>query len=129
MKLRNFKPSFVPGIIWLIISTILFCLPASALPKETWLEKIWFDKWVHIGIFVVLVITWCWACMSKQYLPARLRLIFFCISLTALFYGAGMELVQHTLVPNREFDVGDIIADAVGCFAGFLYSTRRYIKK
>jgi len=127
--LRNLKPSFTPGIIWLIISTILFCLPGSALPKETWLEKIWFDKWVHIGIFIVMIIVWCWAFTKKQNQNSRLRIIFICLALIGLLYGAGIEFIQDAWIPNRDFDTGDIVADGVGCLAGFIFCAGRFIKK
>ena len=35
-------------------------------------------------------------------------------------YGVGMEIVQKYFIPFRSFDVGDIIADAVGCITGYL---------
>ena len=127
--MRNLKPSFAPGIIWLIISTILFCLPGSALPKETWLEKIWFDKWVHIGIFLVMVIIWCWAFTKKEFHISRLRGIFNWLTLLAFLYGVGMEIVQDKLIPNRDFDTGDIVADATGCLVGYIISSMRFIKK
>ena len=40
-----------------------------------------------------------------------------------------MEYVQKYYVPNRSFDAGDIIADAVGSVLGTVYSIRKYIKK
>jgi len=110
------------------VSVILFTLPASAFPTEDWLDKIWFDKWVHIGIFFILVILWCWALMNK-YPAGKLKTVFVIVALIALVYGIGIEMVQHYLIPNRSFDGGDIIADAAGCLAALFFSTRRYIKK
>jgi VanZ family protein len=43
-------------------------------------------------------------------------------------YGIGMELVQKYLIPNRSFDLKDILADGLGCGIGLLISGR-YIKK
>jgi VanZ family protein len=128
-KLRNFKPSLIPGVIWLIISTVLFCLPGSAFPKETWLEKIWFDKWVHIGIFLVMVFIWSWAFTKKEFQFSRLKMIFLFVTLIALLYGVGMEYIQEYLIPNRDFDLGDIAADAIGCVIGYILSGFRFIKK
>jgi len=51
------------------------------------------------------------------------------MAVIAFLYGIGMEFVQRYLVVNRSFDVGDIIADGVGALAGFLFSSRTYIKK
>jgi hypothetical protein len=40
-----------------------------------------------------------------------------------------MEFVQKFFIKNRSFDLGDVIADAVGCGMGLIYSLKRYIKK
>jgi VanZ family protein len=59
----------------------------------------------------------------------KLKTVFVFIALLWLAYGIGMEFVQKYLVSNRSFDTGDIIADAVGCLGGLIYSMKRYIKK
>lgn len=51
------------------------------------------------------------------------------IALIWILYGIGMEFVQKHFVPNRSFDAGDILADAIGSLAGFYYSKRTYLKK
>lgn len=38
------------------------------------------------------------------------------ISMLALAYGIAMEFVQKNYIPNRSFDVYDIVADGVGSF-------------
>jgi hypothetical protein len=126
--LKKIKPSFIPAISWLIISTVLLTIPGSTFPKENWLDKIWFDKWVHIGMFAIMVTLWCWAMLKIYSVDTRLRTIFIWIGLLSLGYGIGMEFVQKYCINNRSFDEGDIIADAVGCTVGLLF-TLRYIKK
>jgi len=125
--LKKIKPSFVFPILWLIISTILLTIPGQAFPKENWLEKIWFDKWVHIGMFTIMVFLWCWAMLKMNLTKEKLKKAFILIALLWLAYGIGMEFVQKYLVENRSFDNGDIIADGVGCLVGLIYSSRRYI--
>lgn len=125
--LKRTTLTLIPPIIWLIICTLLLTIPGSALPKEDWLSKIWFDKWVHISLFGFLVYLWCWFYFKTN--KKELKRIFLLISILALLYGVGMEFVQKYFIPNRSFDGGDIIADGVGCIIGFLYSWRRYIKK
>ena len=125
--LKKIKPSFIPAIVWLIISTILLTIPGSALPQENWLGKIWFDKWVHIGMFSIMVFLCCWAIHKRLAENKKLTTVFLFIGLGCLLYGIGMEFVQKYFVANRSFDGGDIIADAVGCTIGFLYSSRRFI--
>lgn len=118
---------FTPGIGWLIICTILLTLPGSSFPQEDWLDKIWFDKWVHIGLFAAIVVTWSWG-VYKEGIQNPYRLLVW-ITVLAILYGTGMEFVQRYLVVNRSFDGGDIIADAVGAYAGYLYSSKTFIKK
>lgn len=127
MMLKKVKPSFIPAIIWLSISTFLLTIPGSVLPQENWLGKIWFDKWVHIGMFAILVWLFCWAIHKKYIKNLKLTNTFIVIGLLCLGYGIGMELVQKYFVVNRSFDTGDIVADAVGCTIGFLYSNRKFI--
>ena len=126
--MKKLKPSLLPGILWLIISTVLLTLPGSALPKEDFFDKVYFDKWVHIGMFAIMVLLWCWA-MLKYADPGSLKRIFFFMALIWLGYGIVMEFVQLYFIKNRSFDIGDIAADAVGSFAGLFYSMKRYIKK
>ncbi len=128
-SVNKIKPSFTPAIIFFIISIILLTLPGTAFPKENWLDKVWFDKWVHIGIFAIMVTLWCWAILKIYSVATRLRTIFIGIGLLCLLYGIGMEFVQKYFINNRSFDNGDIIADAVGCTLGVLFSLGRYIKK
>jgi len=127
--LKKIKPSFIPAITWFIISVVLLTLPGSAFPKENWLDKIWFDKWVHIGMFAIMVSLWCWAMLKMYSVSTRLRTVFIWIGLLSLSYGIGMEFVQKYFINNRSFDEGDIIADAVGCTLGVFFSLKRYVKK
>ena len=127
--MKKIKPSFIPAITWFIISVVLLTIPGSAFPKENWLDKIWFDKWVHIGMFAIMVTLWCWAVLKMYSVSTRLRTVFIWIGLLSLSYGVGMEFVQKYFINNRSFDLGDIIADAVGSSLGVFFSIKRYIKK
>jgi VanZ family protein len=128
--LKRLHASLIPAIGWFIISVILLTLPGTAFPQEDWLDKIWFDKWVHIGMFSIMVALWCigWRYLKKNVPAGKFKPIFIRIGMICLGYGIAMEFVQHYFIPYRSFDVGDIIADVVGCAAGAVYSIRRYIK-
>jgi VanZ family protein len=110
------------AISWLIISTILLTLPGTDFPKEDWLDKIWFDKWVHIGMFSLL--TWLWCCAF----PEKNGITFYLLGSSCLLYGIIIEFVQRYFIVNRSFDIGDIIADAAGVTMGLLIFFRRYKK-
>jgi VanZ family protein len=127
--LKSPKTALILPICWLIICTFLLTLPGSAFPKENWLDKLWVDKWVHIGLFSIMAWTWCLAMLSFGFPVTRLKRIFLIWALIWLAYGIGMEFVQKYLIPNRGFDVWDIAADGVGAAMGYFYSRKRYIKK
>jgi VanZ family protein len=119
---------YLLAISWLIMTTILLCLPGSSLPREDWLSRLWIDKWVHILLFMVLVILWCRG-ISRQGENKSYSKFFIYLGLLALIYGFIMELIQGNYIPNRSFDTGDLVADAAGCIAGVIISSGRYIKK
>ncbi len=120
---------FTPGILWIIICTILLTIPGSSFPKEDWLDKIWFDKWVHTGLFAIMVISWCWGVQKTNPDKKSLGHLFSWIMWLAIAYGTGMEFVQKYCVVNRSFDGADIVADTAGAVMGYLFSRRVYIKK
>jgi VanZ family protein len=127
--MKNLKPSFVPVGLWFIISVILLTLPGSAFPKEDWLSKIWFDKWVHIGMFLIMVILFCWGILSKEQFLQKRSQYFLLAAFICLAYGVIMEFVQDNFIPNRSLDTGDMLADAAGCFTGWFFAVKRFIKK
>jgi len=126
--LKKNASTIVFALIWLLIITILLCTPGTKLPKITWQDKIWLDKWVHIFLFMVLIILWSKAYSGKKNIQNNTRKIFFQIMILGFLYGIAMELVQKYFIPFRSFDMGDILADGAGCFIGYLISINRFEK-
>jgi VanZ family protein len=118
-----------PALAWLIVCTILFTLPASAFPSEKWYTKIpMFDKWVHIGLISILSFLFCWGIYKGKNNAEKNKRNFILTGIICLGYGIVIEFIQRNFIPNRSFDMGDIIADGVGSLAGVFYSIRRYKK-
>jgi VanZ family protein len=126
---KKFRPSFTPAVLWLIFSTVLLTLPGSSFPKEDWLSRISFDKWVHAVMFAIMVILWCRAMLKTYTDTDKLKRLFLMFAVIWLGYGIAMEFIQLYFIKNRSFDAGDIAADALGCIIGYIYSRKRYIKK
>lgn len=120
---------FLPAIVWFFISIVLLTLPGSSFPKEDLLDKLWFDKWIHIAMFGIMAVLFCWGLSKQEIFPKKIKSHFILVGIFCLLYGIAMEFVQKCWVPNRSFDIGDIIADGAGCAAGILHSYKRYIKK
>ena len=108
--------------------TVLLCLPGQEFPKISWLNKIWLDKWVHVGLFIVLNVLWNWF-YSFGKKDDRLKALFTRVIIGAIVYGIAIELIQHFFIPFRSFEWGDIVADAVGSVFGFIISVKRFVKK
>lgn len=102
------------AISWLVLITILFFLPGSALPKETWFSKIQIDKWVHTGFFVVLVFLW------RSSIESDAKGYHILLLIIAVLYGLFVEFVQKWWVPNRDFDYYDLLFDATGSVLGLI---------
>ncbi|WP_018630305.1 VanZ family protein [Niabella aurantiaca] len=116
------------ALVYWIITIVLLTLPGSAFPQEDIFSKIYFDKWIHIGMFSILVLLWNFWLMKKRGAGQRLYTPFVMISITALAYGILMEYIQKWYISNRSFDTGDIIADGTGAIIGLLASIYLYKK-
>ena len=87
------------------------------------------DKLIHISLFGGLTFLWSgvWAKIKKISIPVQQ--IFVWIALGSSVYGVIMEYVQKYFIPNRSFDIGDILADTIGSIAGLVIATKVYIKR
>lgn len=113
--------------VWLILITVLLCLPGATLPNKNWFSTIQLDKWIHIGLFGTLVFVWCGAFRERINDPLKLKNSFVATCFLAIGYGVLMEFVQDGLIPNRSFDEWDIASDAAGSLAG-MFLAMRYFK-
>lgn len=110
------------AIVWFVIMCILFFLPGSDLPQANWLEVIYFDKIVHIGLFAVLIFL-CRSSFDLDLNHYNWRLLF-----SAVLYGLAVEFIQKYWVPNRSFDLFDLLADSIGSVLGLIVWLRAYKK-
>ena len=109
-----------PAVSWTIIIFILLSLPGNMLPSENNLSIPNLDKYVHIILFGGFVFLWsyyyAYRSTNKKYTKPTYLIIF----LIACIYGTAMEFVQKYFIPNRDFDLYDILADVVGALGGYL---------
>lgn len=109
------------ALLWALFILVLCLIPGKDLPKVWWAEILSFDKWVHTGVFCVLVI------LAHQGLrdvfTARWRTPR--IFLVCLAYGALLEVMQGTLMVDRYAEVADFLANAFGAAAGTWWAIKR----
>jgi VanZ family protein len=110
------------ALAWIIIMSVLFFLPGSALPSESWMDRIYMDKWVHCGLFAVLIF------LSSLALELDTsKKVWLLISLS-IVYGVLVEIIQGNWVANRSSDSYDVAADTAGCIVGWFVWLRVYKK-
>jgi len=121
LKWKFFRYKTV-AVSWLFLMCILFFLPGSALPKESWLDAIHFDKIVHIGLFAALVFLW------RSSFNWEINHYGYILLLMAVAYGFLVEVIQLYWVSNRSFDLYDVAADTAGSLLGLFIWWRVYKK-
>ena len=88
-----------------------------------------FDKLIHVALFGALTFLWSGAFNKIKKRLMGMQQLFAWIALGSSVYGIIMEFVQKYFIPNRSFDIGDILADTIGSIAGLVIATKVYIKK
>ena len=117
--------SFWPAVISLVGATVLFCLPGNEFPEKSWFEEIHLDKWVHVGLFAVLVLLWSLPLLHKIKIQSRLQKALIWTAVAFIIYGIVIEVIQGRFIPNRTFGVDDMVADAIGCGLGFFLAWKQ----
>ncbi|MES2006219.1 MAG: VanZ family protein [Bacteroidota bacterium] len=120
---------FIPVIAWFVISLVLLCLPGSTIPKYPWLAQIYADKWIHIGLFGMLCLLAGLPFRASGFENPVRKKWFVRITLLGILYGILMEFVQKYWIPNRSFELLDIVADSTGCLLAYLYNSRNFMRK
>jgi VanZ family protein len=119
---------YIPGIAWFFLVLFLICLPGNQFPKtDDWLKVIYFDKWVHAGLFAVLAFLWmrpyAMIDIAKQ---QRLNIIIK-IAVATSIWGLTTEFIQKYFIPFRNFDLWDWAADSVGVAVAFFVCYKIYL--
>lgn len=102
-------------LTWFILIQVLLCLPGSSIPDTDKFFVPNFDKVVHISLYGGLVGLWCYYLYLRNLSSHKLVRLFFLVFFLAAFNGILMEYVQRCCIPGRSFDLGDIVADLLGC--------------
>jgi len=104
----------IAAIAWIITILILSVISPPSLPSNEWLGV---DKIAHFASYFLLTLLilggWEDATISNK---KKYVLVIAFVSM----YGMGIEFIQGFL-PNRYFEVPDIIANIMGSFVGVMF--------
>lgn len=117
---------FIPGIAWFFVVLVMLCLPGKDIPGTSWLDKIFFDKWVHAGVFGLLALLFMLP-FGISPLDKREKLQYFIrIAIATSLWGLTTEFIQRYLVTGRSFDLLDWASDSLGALVALLYCHKKY---
>ena len=120
---------FIPGIAWFFVVLFLICLPGYNIPRvETWLNVIYFDKWVHIGLFSSLTFLFIYPLRKLDLTLAVKKNTAIKIALAASIWALTTEFIQKYFIPDRSFDLFDWVADNLGILTAFTWCWIKYLK-
>ena len=121
MRSRLYKilSSRIPALAWTLLIFVMLTIPGKMLPDENQLTIPNLDKGVHIILFGCFVFLWSFYFASRKDITNQLNRKLFRIFIIACFFGIAMEYVQKYLIPNRDFDIYDIVADIIGAAVGY----------
>lgn len=118
---------FIPGIAWFFVVLTLICLPKSEIPvTNDWLEKICFDKWIHLGMFAILAFLFMAPVGRHPFYATKKQRIFLRLLLATMGWGLATECIQLG-IPGRSFDWLDWAADSMGAWIAYLACRKRYL--
>jgi len=123
----SFK-NFIPGIAWFFVVMVLICLPGKDIPKIDWLTSINFDKAVHVGVFGLLAVLFCWPFYNSSFSNKQRLQYFIKIAIATSIWGLTTEFIQKFFIPSRSFDLLDWAADSLGALIAFWFCRKKFIK-
>ncbi|MBK9330498.1 MAG: VanZ family protein [Sphingobacteriales bacterium] len=115
--------NYLPAVLWSAFIFFLCFIPGSTLPKEDWLDKIHFDKIVHVILYLILFLLIIHAFKQQSVKPSHLvAAAFLCLT-----QGVIIEYIQGTaFIRDRSFDLWDIAANGLGVLTGILVSQSKH---
>lgn len=110
---------FVPAMVWFIFIFVACAMPGKDIPHISFLEMLAFDKWVHAGIFFVLVVLIMRGMKFAYIRVAHITTILFALAI-AIPYGGLLEIMQGAFFQDRAADLYDFIANSFGAVCGVI---------
>lgn len=104
------------ALLWALFILILCGIPGRDIPHISFLELLSFDKFVHAGIFCVLVMLLIRGFYIQVHFPFLSRNARSVSLVLAVMYGGILEIMQGTVFEERSADLYDFVANSIGCF-------------
>ena len=114
MKLKGVR---IFATIWTIFIVSSCLLPSSIFKTFSSMSLFQLDKIIHILLYFVFVQLWALNLKKEE---QKNKII---ILLIGIAYGVIIEYLQITMNMGRNFEIGDMIANTIGCILGVVLLT------
>ena len=104
--------------IWLLIMFYLLFSPSGSLPKTGLINIPHVDKIIHWGMFGIFALIFLFD--SENANKSRNKTILWLFSISIIF-GISSEFIQYSLIPGRNGNVIDFLADITGIICGMVF--------
>lgn len=104
------------ALLWLLFVLVALLTPGNNLPKVPLFP--YADKLIHFTVFGILTFLWCRVGTLDEEKNIRRGKIMTNLLVFSIFFPIVIEYLQMH-VPNRSFEVEDILANLVGGLIGF----------
>ena len=113
-------------ILWTIIIGILTGLPGNSFPNMSLWALLSFDSFAHCFVFAVFTFLWSVALCKQTRRPLLRHRGHYIAAGIGIIYGFLIEILQYMVYVGRSAEWADIIADTLGCIAGWALFTIIY---
>jgi VanZ family protein len=116
-----FRKPLLPVLLWTIIIGVLTLVPGNYIPKvSSFLDWLSPDKLVHLFLFGIYTLLLCEG-FSRQLKSSLISQYPMIISFgTGMVFAFFTEMMQAYLIPGRNGNVYDFLADTLGCLLGLI---------
>ena len=125
-KLSGLKTIGFLAIPYTVLITLVFLSPKinlNYLPTRLQVDKIG-----HVAIYLLLVLGWLLFFYQKFSFQLHFKKALF-IAVACFGYGIIIEVIQETMIPVRQADIIDVLANTIGILIGSLLFWKLKIKK
>lgn len=116
-----FRKPLLPALLWTIIIGVLTLVPGNYIPKvSSFLDWLSPDKLIHLLLFGIYTffLSESFSRQVKSRMTSRYPMIF---SLgTGMVFAFFTEMMQAYVIPGRNGNVYDFLADTLGCLLGLI---------
>ncbi|HEY0679964.1 MAG TPA: VanZ family protein [Chitinophagaceae bacterium] len=103
---------------WTLLTQLLLSIPGSLFRGPGFFRIPHLDKIAHLILFGGL--TFFWILFYYYRHGTEKKSLAWMIILLVSLYGIAIEFFQFNFIPNRSFDIWDIVADICGAICGYL---------